>query len=147
MHPANLPRSMTRRMLPAILLAAFCIANLPAQAQIPDTVQFDRLTWTEIRSAVLSGKTTIIIPVGGTEQSGPYIAVGKHNVRVAALSDRIARQLGNALVAPVIAYFPERSACRRRHSKRWFGPPPRVSEHTVSARSCCWAIMAAIRPN
>src|ERR1700761_9325686 len=107
MHPANLPRSMTRRMLPAILLAAFCIANLPAQAQIPDTVQFDRLTWTEIRSAVLSGKSTIIVPVGGTEQSGPFIAVGKHNVRAAALSDRIARQLGNALVAPVIAYVPE----------------------------------------
>jgi creatinine amidohydrolase len=108
MHrPANLSRPIARRMLSAGLLAAMWVASVPAQAQAPDTVQFDRLTWTEIRSAVLSGKTTIIIPVGGTEQSGPYIAVGKHNVRVAALSDRIARRLGNALVAPVIAYVPE----------------------------------------
>jgi creatinine amidohydrolase/Fe(II)-dependent formamide hydrolase-like protein len=70
-------------------------------------VQLERLTWTEIRDAVRAGKTTIIIPVGGTEQSGPFVAVGKHNVRAAALSDRIAWQLGNALVAPVIAYVPE----------------------------------------
>jgi creatinine amidohydrolase len=101
-HAANLLRR-------AALLAALWAAIIPAGAQAPDTVQFDRLTWTEIRSAVLSGKTTIIIPVGGTEQSGPYIAVGKHNVRVAALSDRIARRLGNALVAPVISYVPEGS--------------------------------------
>jgi creatinine amidohydrolase/Fe(II)-dependent formamide hydrolase-like protein len=78
-----------------------------AAAQTPNTVQLEQLTWTEIRDAVRAGKTTIIIPVGGTEQSGPYMAVGKHNVRVAVLSDRIARQLGNALVAPVIAYVPE----------------------------------------
>jgi creatinine amidohydrolase/Fe(II)-dependent formamide hydrolase-like protein len=93
--------------LVAALLAVVCIASVPALAQAPDTVQFQRLTWTEIRDAVQAGKTTIIIPVGGTEQSGPYIAVGKHNVRVATLSDRIAHRLGNALVAPVIAYVPE----------------------------------------
>jgi creatinine amidohydrolase/Fe(II)-dependent formamide hydrolase-like protein len=78
-----------------------------AIAGTPNTVRLEQLTWTEIRDAVRAGKTTIIIPVGGTEQSGPYMAVGKHNVRVAALSDRIAQALGNALVAPVIAYVPE----------------------------------------
>jgi creatinine amidohydrolase/Fe(II)-dependent formamide hydrolase-like protein len=84
------------------------ILHVPASvAAVPDTVQLERLTWTEIRSAVREGKTTIIIPVGGTEQSGPYMAVGKHNVRAATLSARIARELGNALVAPVIAYAPE----------------------------------------
>jgi creatinine amidohydrolase/Fe(II)-dependent formamide hydrolase-like protein len=76
-------------------------------AATPDTVQLEQLTWTEIRDAVHAGKTTIIIPVGGVEQSGPYMAVGKHNVRVAVLSARIARELGNALVAPVMAYVPE----------------------------------------
>jgi creatinine amidohydrolase/Fe(II)-dependent formamide hydrolase-like protein len=91
------------------LVAALCVLawTPPVAAQAPDTVQLERLTWTEIRDAVHAGTTTIIIPVGGTEQSGPYMAVGKHNVRVAALSDRIARQLGNALVAPVFAYVPE----------------------------------------
>jgi creatinine amidohydrolase/Fe(II)-dependent formamide hydrolase-like protein len=35
------------------------------------------------------------------------MALGKHNVRVRALSERIAQRLGNALVGPVIAYVPE----------------------------------------
>jgi creatinine amidohydrolase/Fe(II)-dependent formamide hydrolase-like protein len=37
------------------------------------------------------------------------MVLGKHNVRVKALSEKIARALGNALVAPVIAYVPEGS--------------------------------------
>ena len=37
----------------------------------------------------------------------PAHGLGKHNVRVRALSERIARVLGNALVGPVIAYVPE----------------------------------------
>ena len=99
-----------RRAAAVFPLIALCALVWPlriALAQTPDTVRLEQLTWTEIRDAVRAGKTTIIIPVGGTEQSGPYMAVGKHNVRVAVLSDRIARQLGNALVAPVIAYVPE----------------------------------------
>ena len=81
------------------LVAALCVLawTPPAAAQAPDTVLLERLTWTEICDVVHAGTTTIIIPVGGTQQSGPYMAVGKHNVRVATLSDRIARQLGNAL--------------------------------------------------
>jgi creatinine amidohydrolase/Fe(II)-dependent formamide hydrolase-like protein len=78
-----------------------------AGAQPPDTVLLEELTWTEVRDAVRAGKTTIIIPAGGTEQNGPHMALGKHNARVKALSQDIARQLGDALVAPVIAYVPE----------------------------------------
>ena len=37
------------------------------------------------------------------------MALGKHNRRVKLLSERIAVSLGNALVAPVIAYVPEGS--------------------------------------
>jgi len=37
------------------------------------------------------------------------MALGKHNVRAAALSQEIAAKLANALVAPVIAYVPEGS--------------------------------------
>src|SRR5262245_31168282 len=35
------------------------------------------------------------------------MALGKHNVRVKVLAGLIARALGNALVAPVLAYVPE----------------------------------------
>ncbi|WP_042977810.1 creatininase family protein, partial [Burkholderia sp. AU4i] len=76
----------------------------PVMAQTPKTVQLEDLTWTEVRDQIHAGKTTIIIPIGGTEQSGPYVALGKHNMRVKVLSQRIAERLGNTLVAPVIAY-------------------------------------------
>jgi len=89
------------------MLCALALSTSNSVAQASDTVQLEQLTWTEIREAVHAGKTTIIIPIGGTEQSGPYVAVGKHNVRAAVLSGQIARQLGDALVAPVIAYVPE----------------------------------------
>lgn len=65
------------------------------------------LTWPEVKDLIQSGKTTIIIPIGGTEQNGPVMALGKHNARVKWLSEKIALALGNALVAPVIAYVPE----------------------------------------
>lgn len=91
------------------VLAILLIAAQSAFAQAPKTVLLQDLTWTELRDQIQAGKTTIIIPIGATEQSGPYVALGKHNARVAWLSQRIAEKLGNALVAPVIAYVPEGS--------------------------------------
>lgn len=93
--------------LRALAFAALLATSATAVAQAPHTVLLENLTWTEIRDQVQAGKTTIIIPIGGTEQSGPGIAVGKHNARVAYLSQKIAERLGNALVAPVVAYVPE----------------------------------------
>jgi creatinine amidohydrolase/Fe(II)-dependent formamide hydrolase-like protein len=91
--------------------AGFCLAlalAMPAaRAQPPDSVFLEDLTWTELRDAIGAGKSTALIPIGGTEQNGPDIALGKHNQRVRYLAERIARSLGNAIVAPVIAYVPE----------------------------------------
>jgi creatinine amidohydrolase len=89
------------------LLTVLALLVAPALAQTPDTVFLEELTWPELRALVAAGKTTIILPIGGTEQNGPHMALGKHNARVRALSERIARALGNALVGPVIAYVPE----------------------------------------
>ena len=72
-------------------------------------VFLENLTWTELRDQIAQGTTTVIIPVGGTEQSGPHIALGKHNARVKFISEKIANQLGKTLVAPVMAYVPEGS--------------------------------------
>ena len=76
-------------------------------AETPDTVFLEELTWTEVREAIDSGSTTIIVPTAGTEQNGPHIVLGKHKYRMNAGSERIARALGNALVAPVMTYVPE----------------------------------------
>jgi creatinine amidohydrolase/Fe(II)-dependent formamide hydrolase-like protein len=102
--------AMFRRVVPDLLIALTCLAVLvpvAARAETPDTVLLEELTWTEVRDAIRAGKTTIIIPAGGTEQNGPHMALGKHNARVKILAERIARGLGGALVAPVIAYVPE----------------------------------------
>jgi creatinine amidohydrolase len=90
-----------------LLIALLCLASTTASAQMPDTVFLERLTWDEVRDSVAAGKTTIIIPTGGTEQNGPHMALGKHNLRISANAEAIARRLGNTLVAPVVAYTPE----------------------------------------
>ncbi len=105
----------------ALLLAlVWVVVPLPliAQASSPDpdahrpidaldTVWMEDMTWMEVRDALRAGKTTAIIPTGGIEQNGPYLVTGKHNVIVRSTAERIARMLGNALVAPVIPFVPE----------------------------------------
>ena len=78
-----------------------------ASAQAPDTVFLEDLTSTEVRELVRAGTRTMVVPVGGTEQNGPHMALGKHNTRVRILAERIARGVGRTLVAPVVAYVPE----------------------------------------
>jgi len=90
------------------VLSFLCLIALsPAVSAAPRSPFLEDLTWTEVRDALQAGTTTVIIPVGGTEQSGPHMALGKHNARVKALAGRIADALGDTLVAPVVAYVPE----------------------------------------
>jgi creatinine amidohydrolase/Fe(II)-dependent formamide hydrolase-like protein len=72
-----------------------------------DNIWIDELTWYEVRDAIAAGKTTAIIATGGIEQNGPYLITGKHNVVLRGMCEAIARKLGNALCAPVIAFVPE----------------------------------------
>ncbi|MEW6321361.1 MAG: creatininase family protein [Acidobacteriota bacterium] len=73
----------------------------------PDTVFIDELTWEETRDLLKAGKTTVIVPTGGTEKNGYHMVLGKHNYVVGYAANLMARRLGNALVAPVIQYVPE----------------------------------------
>lgn len=109
MGPARTHRVLlASRHVSALLCLLLAIAlALDAKAGTPDTVFLEDLTWTELAAAIKGGKTTVLLPIGGTEQSGPYVALGKHNVRARLLAARIATALGNALVAPVMAYVPE----------------------------------------
>ncbi len=72
-----------------------------------DTVFIEDMTWMEVRDAMRDGKDTVIVATGGIEQNGPYLVTGKHNVVLRGTTEAIARQLGNALVAPVVAFVPE----------------------------------------
>ena len=96
-----------------IVRLLFCLivgAGSAASAAAGDagaSVFIEDLTWTELRDQLAAGKTIAIVPIGGTEQNGPHMAIGKHNLRVKLLAGKIAAALGTALVAPVLSYVPE----------------------------------------
>jgi creatinine amidohydrolase len=97
-----------RLLIVALLVAsATAFAQPPASAVPQASIFLEELTSPELAAAIRAGKTTILVPIGGTEQNGPHMVLGKHNVRAKVLAGKIARELGNALVAPVIAYVPE----------------------------------------
>lgn len=72
----------------------------------PAPVMMERMTTTEVRDSIKGGKTTVLIFNASTEATGPAVALGKHIVRAQYLGERIARELGNALVAPVMPFAP-----------------------------------------
>src|SRR4029079_10960908 len=81
--------------------------NSPRPIEAVDSVFVEELTWMEIRDAMKAGKSTVIIPTGGVEMNGPYLATGKHNYILRATTEAIARKLGDTLVAPIVPFVPE----------------------------------------
>jgi creatinine amidohydrolase len=72
-----------------------------------NSLWIEELTWMEVRDLLAEGMTTVIVGTGGVEQNGPYVASGKHNFVLAATTEAIARELGDALVAPIVKFVPE----------------------------------------
>lgn len=89
------------------LVFAFIVLFLPsvATAQLR-SVLIEDLTWTEVRDAIAAGKTTAIFYAGSTEQNGPGLALGKHIFVAHYVAQRIAEELGNALVYPTMPFAP-----------------------------------------
>lgn len=87
----------------------------------PARVMLEEMTSTEVAQSLKAGSSTVIIPIGGTEQSGPHMVLGKHNARVKLLAGKIASRLGNTLVAPVIAYVPEGAITPPQEHMRFAG--------------------------
>lgn len=84
-----------------ICLLAACAA---AHAQTK-TVDFELMTWPELKRAITEqGKTTVLVFNGGTEQRGPQGVSGAHTFVAQSLSREIAEKLGNAIVAPILPY-------------------------------------------
>ncbi len=97
------------RVRTACLLLLFAAANGLQAQRPPDTVFLEALTWEELRARIAGGATSVIIATAGTEQNGPHMVLGKHRFILEHTTDRIARTMGNTLVAPIIDYVPEGS--------------------------------------
>ena len=86
-------------------LAAQLAAERPIAAG--QSYWLEQLTWMEIRDLIADGTTTVIIPTGGIEENGPYLATGKHNLILEAICPAIAEKLGNTLCAPIVKFVPQ----------------------------------------
>lgn len=105
-----------------IAALAACLACLPAQAQnhgidpdAPSPIAARASLWTEeltayeMRDAIRSGVTRVIIGVGGVEYNGPYVVSGKHNYVLQTVLPDIAREIGGTLIAPIVKFAPQGS--------------------------------------
>lgn len=82
------------------------MATFPRPIAAADKVWIEELTVLEVRDLLRSGTTTALILTGGIEENGPYLTTGKHNHVLRVMGEAVARRLGNALVAPVVAIEP-----------------------------------------
>jgi creatinine amidohydrolase len=88
---------MTRRLILTIALTLLA-ANAFAQ------VEFETMTWPEVKQALADGKTTALFYTGGTEQRGPQAVNGGHTLMAKATVKAIALKLGNAIAMPVLPF-------------------------------------------
>src|SRR6478735_11549904 len=104
-----------RRILSAVLLtslfapAAFAQGPGVAGSRAPN-VEFDMMTWPEVKKAMGEGKTTALVYNGGTEQRGPQNVNGGHTLMARETVRAIALALGNAIAAPVLPFSPNNAS-------------------------------------
>jgi creatinine amidohydrolase len=60
------------------------------------------MTWEEVERAVAAGATTVILPLGATEQHGPHLPVGTDTYLAMAQAEQLSAHITDALIAPVI---------------------------------------------
>jgi creatinine amidohydrolase len=117
------------------LVAAIAFATLPAHGETR-SVWIDDLTWPEVRDAIDAGKRTAIVYTGSSEQNGPHMVIGKHNFVARHVAQRIAEELGDALVYPTLPFAVTGNAAARTGHMRFPGSvplPPEVYFNVVRA--------------
>jgi creatinine amidohydrolase len=84
----------------------------PANAKKTTLVEFEMMTWPEVKDALAAGKTTALVYTGGTEQRGPQNVNGGHTLMGREIAKTIAVKLGNAIVMPVLPYTPNNASAQ-----------------------------------
>src|SRR5262245_14897916 len=95
------------------LLATASLTPQPAHAAASKSktlVEFEMMTWPEVKDALAAGKTTALIYTGGVEQRGPQNVNGGHNIMAHAIVKEIALRLGNAIAMPVLPITPNNAS-------------------------------------
>ena len=85
-------------------------ASKPAAKAKEPLVEFEMMTWPEVKAAMEGGKTTALFYTGGTEQRGPQNVNGGHTLMGKETVKAIALRLGNAIAMPVLPYTPNNAS-------------------------------------
>src|SRR6188472_3949990 len=85
-------------------------AKQAATAGKAPLVEFEMMTWPEVKAAIAAGKTTALFYTGGTEQRGPQNVNGGHTLMGREIVRTIAVRLGNAIAMPVLPYTPNNAS-------------------------------------
>ena len=93
------------------LTAGPLLAKPPAGKASP-LVEFELMTWPEVKAALEAGKTTALVYTGGTEQRGPQNVNGGHTLMGRETVKAIALKLGNAIALPVLPYTPNNASAQ-----------------------------------
>ena len=96
-------------MLASGVASAQGVSAGAAGARTPN-VEFEMMTWPEVKKAMAEGKTTALVYNGGTEQRGPQNVNGGHTLLGREQVRDIALKLGNAIAAPVLPFSPNRAS-------------------------------------
>ena len=87
-----------------LCLCALAVSAGAVWSQQRPLVDFEMMTWPEVKHALERGKTTALVYNGGTEQRGPQNVNGGHSLMGHATVIAIAEKLGNAIAAPVMPF-------------------------------------------
>jgi creatinine amidohydrolase/Fe(II)-dependent formamide hydrolase-like protein len=86
-----------------ILMLAMSASTGYAQPKAA-SVDWEMMTWPELKAARDAGKTTVLVYNGGIETRGPQNVNGGHTLMAHATVVAIAQKLGNAIAAPVLTF-------------------------------------------
>jgi len=88
-----------------IVLLTVSAACMCAQSLRQPSVEFDLMTWAEVKKAIHDdGFINAVVYNGGTEQRGPQNVNGGHNFMARETARAIALKFGHTIVAPILAY-------------------------------------------
>jgi len=106
--------TVTTLVLSTTIALAQAPAASPAVGESAESsaqlVEFELMTWPEVKQALADGRTTALFYTGGTEQRGPQNANGGHNLMAKATVKAIALKLGNGIAMPVLPFTPNNAS-------------------------------------
>jgi creatinine amidohydrolase/Fe(II)-dependent formamide hydrolase-like protein len=90
--------------------AIVAIALSASAAAAAKPAALEQLTTVELKERLQTGCPVALLYNGGVEESGPHLALGKHNLRIYQYGAALAQAIGDAILLPVMPFSPNDAA-------------------------------------